>query len=66
MLKVLGKKKTKLRDNTVSKPLRQGSGGSEGKESSYNMGDSGLIPGSGKSLEKEMETHSGILAWEIP
>ena len=28
--------------------------------------DAGLIPGSGKSLEKEKETHSGILAWEIP
>ena len=45
---------------------RDFSGGSDDKESSYNMGDSGLIPGSGKSLEKEMETHSGILAWEIP
>ena len=28
--------------------------------------DSGLIPGSGRSLEKEMATHSSILAWEIP
>ena len=26
----------------------------------------GLIPGSGRSLEKEMATHSSILAWEIP
>ena len=26
----------------------------------------GLIPGLGRSLEKEMTTHSGILAWEIP
>ena len=25
-----------------------------------------LIPGSGRSLEKEMATHSGILAWRIP
>ena len=31
-----------------------------------NAGDSGLIPGSGRSLEKEMATHSSILAWEIP
>ena len=25
-----------------------------------------LIPGSGRSLEEEMVTHSRILAWEIP
>ena len=24
------------------------------------------IPGSGRSLEKEMATHSNILAWRIP
>ena len=29
-------------------------------------GDPGLIPGSGRSLEKEMATHSSILAWRIP
>ena len=29
-------------------------------------GDTGSIPGSGRSLEKEMATHSSILAWEIP
>ena len=29
-------------------------------------GDMGLIPGLGKSLEKEMATHSSILAWKIP
>ena len=26
----------------------------------------GLIPGWGDPLEKEMATHSGILAWSIP
>ena len=31
-----------------------------------NAGDIGSIPGSGRSLEKEMATHSSILAWEIP
>ena len=40
-----------------------------GKESACNaepqkMVDS--IPGSGRSLEKEMTTHSSILAWTIP
>ena len=30
-----------------------------------NAGDEGLIPGLGRSLEEEMETHSNILAWEI-
>ena len=30
------------------------------------MGDEGSIPRLGRSLEKEMATHSNILAWEIP
>ena len=38
------------------------SGGSGGKESTCNAGDPGLIPGSGRSLEKEMATRSSILA----
>ena len=42
------------------------SGGSYGKESACNAGDLGLIPGSGRSLEKGMATHSSILAWRIP
>ena len=29
-------------------------------------GDVGSIPGSGNPLEKEMATHSSILAWRIP
>ena len=41
-------------------------GGSDSKESTYNAGDSGSIPGSGRSLEKRMATHSNILAWRIP
>ena len=41
-------------------------GGSVGKESACNAGDSGLILGQEDSLEKEMVTHSSILAWEIP
>ena len=28
--------------------------------------DAGLIPGLGRPLEKEMETHFSILAWETP
>ena len=30
------------------------------------MGDSGLIPGQEDPLEKEMATHSSLLAWRIP
>ena len=41
-------------------------GGSDGKESAFNVGDLGSIPGSGISLEKGMATHSSILAWRIP
>ena len=29
-------------------------------------GDEGSIPGSGRSLEEEMATHSSILAWRVP
>ena len=29
-------------------------------------GDTGLIPGSGNPLEREMAAYSSILAWEIP
>ena len=35
-------------------------------ESAYNAGDPGSIPGQEDPLEKEMATHSSILAWEIP
>ena len=31
-----------------------------------NARDVGPIPGSGRSLEEEMATHSSILAWGIP
>jgi len=35
------------------------------KGSACSAGDLGLIPGLGRSLEKEMATHSNILAWKI-
>ena len=42
-------------------------GGSDSKESAYNAGDTGSIPGSGRSPgEKGMATQSRILAWRIP
>ena len=36
------------------------------KRSACNAGDLGLIPGLGRSSEKEMATHSSILAWRSP
>ena len=39
------------------------------KNLSANAGEArcvSLIPGSGRSPEEEMETHSSILAWKIP
>ena len=39
--------------------------GSVVKNPPANAGDLGLIPGLGRPLEKEMATHSSILAWEI-
>ena len=35
------------------------------KESACNAGDPGSIPGLGRSLEKEMATHSSIFTWRI-
>ena len=39
---------------------------SDGKASACNAEDPGSITGSGRSPEKEMATHSSILAWRIP
>ena len=36
------------------------------KNSPANAGDMALISGQEDPLEKEMATHSSILAWEIP
>ena len=36
------------------------------KNLSENAGDVVSIPGLGRSLEKEMATHSSIFAWRIP
>ena len=44
-------------DDTVVKNLLANAGDS---------GDAGLIPELERPLEKEMATHSSILAWEIP
>ena len=35
------------------------------KESAYNAGDPGSIPGLEDPLEEEMATHSSIIAWRI-
>ena len=40
--------------------------GSDGKASACTVGDPGLIPGLGTSLEEEMATHSSTFAWRIP
>ena len=36
------------------------------KNAPANAGDTGLILGSGRSLEEKMATYSSILAWRIP
>ena len=41
-------------------------GGSVVKNPPANVGDVGLILGQEDPLQKEMATHSSILAWEIP
>ena len=42
------------------------SGGSDSKESMYNAGYLGFIPGLGKYPGEGMATHSSIQAWRIP
>ena len=41
-------------------------GGSDGKESACNVGDLGLIPGSGRSPGEWNGHPSSILTWRIP
>ena len=41
-------------------------GGSEVKASACNAGDWGSIPGREDPLDKEMATHSSVLAWRTP
>ena len=50
----------------ISKGSKRFPGDSDGKASAYNAGDPGSIPGLGRSLEKEMTTHSKTLGWKIP
>ena len=42
------------------------SGGSAGKESAYNTGDLGSIPGYGRFPGEGNAIQSSILAWKIP
>ena len=39
--------------------------GSDGKESACNAGDTGLIPGLGRSPREEKAAHFSNLAWEL-
>ena len=41
-------------------------GGSDGKEPACNRREADLVPEPGRSPEKEVATHSRILAWRIP
>ena len=58
-------RKIPWRRNMLPTPIFLGfPGGSDGKESTCNVGDLGLIPGI--LLEEGMTTYSSILAWRIP
>ena len=46
-------------------PLPRCASGKERAANSGDVRDAGLIPGLGRSLEKEMAKHSSILAWRI-
>ena len=47
-------------------PLQGFPAGSVVKNSAANAGDTGSVLGQKDPLQKEMSTHSSILAWEIP
>ena len=53
-------------DMQMTPPLWGFPGSSDGKASAYSARGPGLIPGSEDPLEKEMATHSNILARRIP
>ena len=58
------KRRTQLSDWTELNPQEWGFSG--GKESACNAGDTGLIPGSGRSPEEEMATTPVFLPGEFP
>ena len=71
MIKTLEKRK-EYRNSSIDSTKRS-TEASQGalvvKNLPANTGDirnAGLIPGSGRSLEKEMATHPSILVWRIP
>ena len=55
-----------MMDNHLLKREKDFPGGSDGKASAYNMGDQVQSLGWEDLLEKEMVTHSSMLAWKIP
>ena len=59
-------RKMEMKINPNSKMVGGFPGGSVVKKPPASAGDSGSIPRWEDSLEKQMETHSNILAWEIP
>ena len=54
----------RMREIMQSEQEKEGGSGSE--ESTRSARDSGLIPGSGRSLGEEVATRSSTLAWRIP
>ena len=58
----------RMRNKTQSllRPSSDFPGGSDGKASAYNEGDLVQSLGWEDLMEKEMATHSSILAWKIP
>ena len=63
-----GTKEHALNGDLYIKPVivtRGCSGGSDSKEAAYSAEDPGSIPRLADPLEKEVATHSSILAWRI-
>ena len=60
------KKKSILIDNKVEIGRLGFPGGSDGKESAFDVGDSGSTLRREVPLEKRMATHYSILTWRVP
>ena len=55
-----------IEPTSLMSPALQAGSCLEGKKSACSAGDLSSIPGSERSLEKGMATHSSIFVWEIP
>ena len=50
----------------IAEKRREAKGKGEKERYGCNVGDLGSVPGLGRSLEKDMATHTSVIVWKIP